>query len=170
MGDLDRTVQFRAMRELTIEEEDELVKDLLTRAGTAAEIAKWYDLTKEELTTYVASHRERLEALREKAENPEAQPAESDATVTPEQLDQLWISNKFERLKRAQRAADILYADIETNKLQGAELSTSLREFRSYCMWVSNELGQLMHRGSGDAGSGDVLGLEFVGIDINSLK
>lgn len=155
------------LSELTVEEERALIWDLATRAGTAVEIAAWYGATSDELRVFVEAHRPQLEAARKRAEAP---PDAEPAIVTPAQLEELWISNKAERIRRAQECADILYKDIQANSYEGAELATALREFRSYCVWVSNELGQLMHRGAGDAGTGDSLDISIDGVDMNALR
>ncbi len=152
---------------LTPEDELELIKDIATRAGTAAEIASWYSLSTGELRAFVDKHRPQLERARERAtEAPPPDPVEP----TPAELDALWISSKTERISRAQECADILYKAIKADKFEGAELATALREFRSYCLWVSNELGQLMHRGAGDAGTGDSLAIELDGVDLNAMR
>lgn len=152
--------------ELTPEDELELIKDIATRAGTAQEIASWYGLTADELRGFVDANRPRLERTRARMTEPEEQASEP----LPADLDELWISSKSERIKRAQECADILYVAIKKNAFEGAELATALREFRSYCVWVSNELGQLLHRGSGDGGTGDSLSIEIEGIDMNTLR
>lgn len=151
---------------LNPEDEQALIKDIATRAGTAAEICLWYDCTPDELRVYVDAHRPQLEKARERAEAP----PEVNAEPTPADLSELWISNKNERVKRAQECADILYREIQNGSYEGAELATALREFRSYCVWVSNELGQLMHRGAGDAGTGDSMLIEIDGVDMNTMR
>lgn len=163
---LDDHATVPLMLELTPEDEQDLIRDIATRAGTAAEIASWYGFTKAELSAYVEAHRPQLERAREKAEAPPELPAEP----SPVELDELWITNKHERIKRAQECADILYRDIRANSYEGAELATALREFRSYCVWVSNELGQLMHRGAGDAGTGDSLAIELDGVNLDTMR
>lgn len=151
--------------ELTPEEEHELIRDLATRAGSATEIASWYGCTTRDLRQFVDANRPRLEAARKRAEEPVA-----EDTVTPSQLDELWISNKFERLKRYQELADILYKEIKAGNYEGAELAMAVREYRSYCTTVANELGQLMHRGAGEAGTGDTLDISIEGVDMNALR
>jgi hypothetical protein len=128
-----------------------LVNDIATRAGTASEIAKWYDMSRRDLEAFVEVHYPEIVAAsnRAAARTPEAETA---GTVTPRQLSELWISDKFERLLRYQ------------------ELATSLREYRSYCTVVANELGQLMHRGAGEAGTGDTMSVDIGGVDLDSMK
>ena len=155
------------LSELTVEEERALIWDLATRAGTAVEIAAWYGATSDELRVFVEAHRPQLEAARKRAEAP---PDTAPDIVTPAQLEELWISNKAERIRRYQELADILYKAIKAGKYDGAELAMAVREYRSYCTTVANELGQLMHRGAGDAGTGDSLDISIDGIDMNTLR
>ena len=156
----------RAMEGLTPEETQELLIDLVQRNGTAAEIASWYSLSKAELAAFVEAHRTQLEGLRQKAEAPEPEQSEP----SPAELDELWITNKHERLKRYQVLADILYKEIKAETYSGAELAMAVREYRSYCTTVANELGQLLHRGAGDAGTGDSLAIEIDGVDMETMK
>jgi hypothetical protein len=155
------------LTELTSEDIEALLQDLASRAGTASQIASWYSMTADELRAFVDKHRAQLEAMRTKAEAPEpALPAEP----TPVELDAMWITNKAARIARMQQAAELLYRDIKAEKFEGAELATAYREFRSYLAHVANELGQLLHRGSGDAGTGDSLAIEIDGIDLDSMR
>ncbi len=163
---LDDHATVPLMQELTPEDEQDLIRDIATRAGTAKEIASWYGFTGAELRAYVEAHKPQLERAREKAEAPPELPAEP----SPVELDALWITNKHERIKRMQQAADLLYRDIQGEKFEGAELATAYREFRSYLAHVANELGQLMHRGAGDAGTGDSLAIELEGIDLDTMR
>lgn len=156
--------------ELTAVDRQALVNALATREGSAADIAKWYALTPAELTEFVDEYRWELEDTRTRLLNTAVAPAESDAAPTPTQLSDLWLSNKFERLKRYQVVAELLYADLIAGGLSGADLSTAAREFRSYSSLAANELGHLLHRGAGDSGDGDTLSIDLNGVDINSLK
>lgn len=86
---------------------------------------------------------------------------------TPKQLDDLWLTNKFERLKRIQFLADGMYESIVSGAYYGD--ATLMREYRSYLMLAANELGQLLHRGAGDSG-GDTLSVDIQGIDMENLR
>ena len=150
-----------------------LLDALARRAGTGAELAQQYDCSLEALRAFVAvNHGElttrRAEALSEAHSGPDDEPD----VVTPTQLDQLWLSNKFERLKRYQAVADMLYKSMGSKQypLSGSDLSTAAREFRSYAMLAANELGQLLHRGAGDTGDGDTLALDINGVNVSDLK
>ncbi len=145
-----------------------LINDIATRAGTIADLTKWYGLTKAELKTFLDQNKEAIEEARDTHEGKEEQLTNPEPD--PKQLDDLWITNKFERLKRYQEMADVLYADAINGSLGGADLATTVREFRSYAQLAANELGQLLHRGSGDAGTGDSLSIDFVGVDPETLR
>lgn len=142
-----------------------LIRAIATREGTARELAKWYGCTVAELRAFTTDNRIEIE---------EAKAAIDEYTVTheesafpsPQQLDDLWISKKFERIRRLQVTADLLYGEIEA----GARDATTLREFRAYLASVANELGQLLHRGSGENADGDVLDVRIEGIDMETLK
>lgn len=101
-----------------------------------------------------------LANLREELERTE--PSE----VTPAELGQLWIANKVERLRRYQDVTDLLYREVMKDPTD----STTLRELRSYMAAVGNELGQLMHRGSGEAGMGDTVSYEIPGVNLENLR
>ncbi len=155
--------------DLTPAEEAQLLTDIATRAFTSYQLCVRWDTTADELKTFVDANRPRLEAARKRFA--EGEPTVNDADVTPEQLDTLWISKKAERLKRYQELAEVLYADAMSGNLSGADLSTAVREYRSYCTVVANELGQLMHRGSGEgAGDGATVNYSITGIDMDTLR
>jgi hypothetical protein len=145
----------------------ELIHAIATRAGTTKQIAEWYAVPPDWLRDFVRVNRAAIEAAKRHAEQ-----AESDAgTLTPQNLDDLWITNKFERLKRLQAIAETTYDDIQQGAYAGgADLAMAVREFRSYLMLAANELGQLLHRGSGDSGTGDTLSVEITGVDMDALR
>lgn len=157
----------RAMMELTDEEQAQLIQDIATRAGTAKQIASWYELSVTELKQFVEDNREVLEAFQK------VLPIQSEidsGDVTPQQLDDLWITKKFERLSRYQTVSELLYKDLIKGSLAGSELATAAREFRSYAQLAANELGQLLHRGAGDSGDGDSLAIDIRGVDMDNLR
>lgn len=138
-----------------------LIHDIANREGTASQLAKWYECTVDELRSFVDTHRVDIEiAAQSNVDIP-------GTDVTPEQLDDLWITNKFERLKRLQDVAELAYGAIQRG---GYGDATLVREFRSYLMLAANELGQLLHRGSGDGGAGDVASFHVEGVNLESLK
>lgn len=150
------------MIKLTPDERQELIHTIANREATTRELVKWYETTEEELKAFVVSHRLEIEmAAQSNVDNPGMD------VVTPTQLDELWISNKFQRLLRLQEVADLAYDAIQRG---GYGDSTLVREFRSYLMLAANELGQLLHRGSGEAGTGDTLSVHIEGVDPENLK
>lgn len=153
------------MKALTAVDKQLLIQTIASRALTATELAKRYKTTIEELSEFTSENREAITQVRQALEE---QTPSTDAT--PMQLDDLWITKKFERLKRLQAVADSAYESIMFDQLIGADYATVLREFRSYLMLAANELGQLLHRGSGDSGTGDTLSVDIQGIDMETLK
>lgn len=137
-----------------------LINAIAAREGTTREIAKWNGLTVAELRQFVEDNREALEQARELIEASE----KDSQAISPSELTELWISKKIERLARYQNIANHLYNEC----LRGVD-STALREFRSYLVAAANELGQLMHRGAGDAGT-DSLSVDIQGVDLDNLR
>jgi hypothetical protein len=152
----------------------ELLKQALVRQERASAISAQFEVPVSELRVFVEGNRAELTKLREEASKSDTA---DDGEPTPTELDQLWLSRKFERLMRYQEVADMLYDDMTGNRrgiksypLGGSDLSTAAREFRSYCQLAANELGQLMHRGAGDVAEGDTMSIDIGGIDINTLR
>lgn len=160
--DLDR---LRRM-DITQADRTRLIHAIASREGNAKELSRRYGYTTDQLRVFVAENAAEIAETAEALGDTETPNGE----VTPTQLDQLWISNKFERLRRLQALAEIQYQDAAHGDLIGIDLSTALREFRSYLTLAANELGQLLHRGSGESGTGDVLSVEFTDVDLNNLK
>jgi hypothetical protein len=119
----------------------------------------------EDLRQFLVDHRPQIEAEAIRL----AEPEQPDR-LTPQNLEDLWITNKFERLKRLQAVADETYKAIEQGSESTAELAVVVREFRSYLMLAANELGQLLHRGSGESGTGDSLSVELNGVEMENLQ
>jgi hypothetical protein len=143
------------MDHLTEEMRQSLIYDIASRQYTVADLTEDYECTRAELQQFLADNlalieRERAEHFPDLVEN-----------------DSLWIANKPERLKRYQDVADKLYESIT---LEGPSDAVTLRELRAYMLAAANELGQLLHRGSGDTASGDLLNVEFTGVDVDTLR
>lgn len=155
--------------ELKPEERTELIADIASRQYTAKTLGYMYELSTESLRSFTHDNLPAIERERERIDRGETDAQRSDV-VTPTELAELWISNKFARLKRYESVADQLYGDIIKNNLSGAEISTALRELRSYMLAAANELGQLLHRGSGESGDGDMLGVDIQGVDMDRLR
>lgn len=154
------------IEELSADDRSELLWTIAHKKGTASQIAEWYSTTPGQLRMFVAANREALEAEASRPENA----TDAPESLSPTQLADLWITNKFERLKRYQTLADALYDSASNGKLSGADLATTVREFRSYLALAANELGQLLHRGSGDSGQDSVLSVEIAGVDMEALR
>lgn len=152
--------------DITPTDKARLLHAIASREGNARAISRRYGYTTDQLREFVAENRDEIAAMAEALASNET----SSDEPTPTELDQLWITKKFERLLRLQKLAEIQYQDAATGDLEGVELSTALREFRSYLMLAANELGQLLHRGSGDSGTSDILSVEIEGVDLNNLK
>jgi hypothetical protein len=150
--------------ELKLNQEDfyQLVADIASRKFTANELCSMWGLPIDDLKSFVDNHRMAIELA---AQAPDE--STEDTTLTPKQLDDLWITKKFERLNKLQKVADLAYAAIVSGSYAD---STLLREFRSYLTLAANELGQLLHRGSGEAADGDTVTYDFRGIDLDNLR
>lgn len=144
-----------------------LINAIARKEGTARELAERFNTTVSDLQVFVMENEPALLAARRRLEEPMEQRPEE---VTPTQLDELWIGKKFERLLRLQVVAEAQYEAIQEGGLAPAELSTAVREFRSYLMLAANELGQLLHRGAGDTADGDMLTVDIKGIDMEGLR
>jgi hypothetical protein len=153
------------MEEMTSADRIALVNAIAGREGTASQIALWYDTSVEWLRSFVEDNREELEETRLRILEAESEVEQSSDTITPVQLDDLWITKKFDRLKRLQKIADLLYEEAQHDPTD----STVLRELRSYLVAAANELGQLLHRGSGESGT-DSLSVDIQGVDLDNLR
>lgn len=169
----------------------ELIHAVALREGTARELSERFDMTTGELRAFTAIHLESIELVRETAEFaddeevksgtklrlvaaggalvgvPREEIEEDSESISPQQLDDLWITKKFERLKRYQDIAGRL---IEMTKRPGYLLdATTLREIRSFMRYGAEELGQLLHRGSGEQG-GTSVNYTIDGVDPENLR
>lgn len=138
--------------DLAPDERAELIRDIATRAGTGKQIARRYGLTLAALKRFVAENMDELEAYSEPPE--------------PTDITDLWISNKFERLKRIERVADAVGDVIE----RGGVDQALIREYRSLLALAANELGQLLHRGSGENADSTLLEVDMMGVNMENLK
>lgn len=147
------------MSEFTPVERKALINAIAAREGTARELAEQWGLSVSELKAFFEENKDDVERARERYIESEEQ----------REVEELWISSKNERLRRYQSIANDLYKEIKDAKLSGSEYATALREFRSYLAAVANELGQLLHRGAGDAGT-DSLTVDFQGVDLDNIR
>jgi hypothetical protein len=141
------------------------VNAIATREGNAKQIALWYGTTVDELRSFVEEHRGEIEQAKLEIEA-SSKDSESPNEVTPTELSELWIGNKFARLERYETIANKLYKHLNDEEITD---STALRELRSYMVAAANELGQLLHRGSGETGT-DSLSVDIQGIDMENLR
>ena len=141
-------------------ERQQLILAIASKEQTAIELATEFGYTIAELREFTEENIKAIQRAHEKLEEAERESALS-SVVTPQALSDLWISNKTERLNRYQAVADKLY---KVTMNDGAD-ATTLRELRFYMLAAANELGQLLHRGSGESGDGDRLQVEFKGVD-----
>lgn len=158
-------LQFSAMER---DERQALIRAIARREGNAETLSARFGYPTKELRAFVAENRAEIAGYA--AALADVEPEVDGTEPDPTALDELWITNKTERITRYQVLADKLYAEIATGKYDGAELAMAVREFRSYLTVVANELGQLLHRGAGDAGTGDSLAVSFTGVDMDALK
>jgi hypothetical protein len=157
------------MSELSNVDRQSLINAIANREGTARELAKWYGISTAELRAFLEQNREAVEMART-ALDVAQEDSSNDLDVSPRDLAELWITNKGERLNRYEIVADYLLKEIMRQRLSGADLSTALREFRSYAIAAANELGQLLHRGAGEGAGGDTMSVDIQGISVENLQ
>jgi hypothetical protein len=147
--------------------ENALITAIASRTGTAKQLAELFSMEIPDLRAFTADNLERIKAEHERLTAPERPETE----VAPDQLSALWITNKFERLKRLQAIAEETEQMIMHNDAMSAsEMATAIREFRSYLMLAAQELGQLLNRGAGEGAMGETLSVEIAGVDMESLR
>lgn len=145
------------------DEHKKLIRAIALREGTARQLAERFGITTQGLRRFAEKYMHEIENWEDPEEDPSG--------VTPQQLEDLWIANKYERLKRMQEVAEVTAELIQFGRqLAPAELATAIREYRSYMMLAANELGQLLHRGSGDSGQGDTLSVSIEGVDMDTMR
>lgn len=142
-----------------------LINAIANREGTGKALSQRFGIPVAELRQFVEDNREEIEQAQVDLEEQEPE------DLTPVDLDGLWITKKFERLRRMQEVAETTYDQIKGgNFMSAAEQAMAVREFRSYLMLAANELGQLLHRGSGERADGEVLSIEMPGIDMDRMQ
>lgn len=153
-------------------EEQALINAIALRVGTAGQLSERFGIPVPELRAFAAERLERIQAAKRRLEGEEEPPkADSGKALSPENLSDLWITNKFERLKRLQEIAEASFEELTGSAgMTPAEYATSMREFRSYLMLAANELGQLLNRGAGDSGDGSYLSVEISGVNMENLR
>lgn len=152
---------------MEMDEEQRLIYAIALRVGTGRQLAEMFGTTLPELKAFVEEHRERIERTRERFENPKESAL---SVVEPGQLSDLWITNKYERLKQIQYGAEKMKDYIEAGGLAPTEFATAVRELRAYMTAAASELGQLLNRGAGDSGDGSYLSVDIQGVDMENLR
>lgn len=133
-----------------------------------AEEAAWEAEKAAEEATQAKKRKERIAAAGFDYEEIDSVSAFPDDVVSPADLDELWISKKTERLKRYQIIADQLMWACTSRSGKGAD-ATNLRELRSFMRYAAEELGQLLHRGSGEMGDNSTVNYTLPGVDFEDL-
>lgn len=141
-----------------------LINAIATREGNARQLANRFGTTVDDLRLFVTHNREAITLAKEALVTDEE---EDSRDVSPMQLAELWITNKYDRLERYQAVADHL---CRLALIDGVYDPVVLRELRSYMMAAANELGQLLHRGSGEGNSGDSLSIDIGGVDMDTMR
>lgn len=149
---------------LTELDKAQLKHAIACREGTTKELCVRYRLTKNELTEFFSEHEAEIRDMRLREEAATSTSSEP----TPTELSQLWITSKIERLWRLQQVAEGIHHEIIHYNMFGD--AVLVREFRSYLQLAANELGQLLHRGSGESAAGDTLSVSLPGVDIDALR
>lgn len=154
----------------------EIIHAIALREGTARELAARFDMPVAALRAFVSEHEDSIRLIAEQAEF-EAQRAAEDAAlaeemeasrpdlVSPAALDELWISKKTERLRRYQIISDQLFEYARA----GSTDATILRELRSFMRYAAEELGQLLHRGSGEMPENSTVNYTLPGVNMEDL-
>lgn len=143
-------------------------------------MAERFNMPVSRLRAFVSEHEDSIRHVAEEAEWEEQRAAEEAAReeemenafpdlVTPAVLDQLWISKKSERLRRYQIIADKLFDNCVALDGHGLTDATTLRELRSFMRYAAEELGQLLHRGSGDMPENSTVNYTLPGVDMENL-
>lgn len=136
--------------------DQELLLDIARREFTTRQLMDMYELSKEELEAFVQDNYDMLTNLRNQLNDPNSELSEEV------EVSQLWISSKVERLKRYQQIAErLINSQVDD--------ATTLREIRSYLRYAAEELGQLLHRGSGEGASDSTVHYSIEGVDMEKL-
>lgn len=138
---------------------------IAAREGSAGQISKAYGVPVPVLRKLVDENKEELARLRQNLLASEREEDDDPASVSVADLSSLWITDKTERIRRFQAITELLYKEAKKDPTD----STVLRELRSYMAAVANELGQLLHRGSGEAGS-DSLSVDIQGVNMDDMR
>lgn len=171
----------------------QIIHAIALREGTARELAERFSMPVPALRAFVAEHEDSIRHIAEEAAWEAQQDAEEaaknkarivaagteeidsenafpDGDVDPLTLSELWISKKSERLKRYQIIANALFNNCMSLNGRGLTDATTLRELRSFMRYAAEELGQLLHRGSGDMPEDSTVNYTLPGVDMENLR
>lgn len=147
-------------------ESDTLI-DVIAQGWSPTRVAEYCDVPIREVKAFYKRHKNEIQERRESLHENEEEITESEEGTEEERIDTLWISSKFKRLQRYQKIAEKLYTDAMNGQLD----ATTLRELRSFMMYVANELGQIPNRGSAASNlAGETASYEIVGVDMDALS
>lgn len=159
----------------------EIIHAVALRQGTAGELARRFNMPVRALRAFVSEHEDSIRHVAEEAEWEAQRAAEAaaheeemenafpESIVSPADLEILWISRKTERLKRYQIIVDLLFLECTNPERSGLNDATTLRELRSYMRYAAEELGQLLHRGSGDMPENSTVTYTLPGVNMEDL-
>lgn len=160
----------------------QIIHAVAMREGTAKELSERFNMPVRALRAFVSEHEDSIRHIAEEAAWEAEKAAESaadeeemenafpESIVSPADLDVLWISKKTERLKRYQIIADQLFNSCTALDQRGLADATTLRELRSFMRYAAEELGQLLHRGSGDMPENSTVNYTLPGVDMENLQ
>jgi hypothetical protein len=140
--------------------------EVIAEGWTPTRVAEYCDVPIREVKAFYKRNKDAILSRREVVSD--AEPiVESEEGTDEERIANLWVSSKYKRLVKYQRVADILLEAIAAGALD----ATTLREARSFMMYVATELGQIPNRGSASSNiDGDTASYEIVGVDMGALS
>lgn len=143
-----------------------LIQVIASRVLTAAQISERFGYPVEELRAFVDEYTHAIEEKRWQLEDEANEQAPDLDLVPQEQLEGFWITNKTKRIEKYQAVVDALLQAISA----GGFDAVTLREARSYMMYVATELGQIPLRGQGkNTDEDENAAFELVGVDMGRL-
>jgi hypothetical protein len=151
----------------------QIIHAVALREGTARELSARFGMPVDALRAFVAQHEGTIRQIAQEAEENPVETAQENApddVVLPADLDALWITKKTERLRRYQAIAELLYLSATAMDSRGLTDATTLRELRSFMRYAAEELGQLLHRGSGEQLEGSTVNYTLAGVDMDDLR
>jgi len=138
--------------------------DAIVEGWSPTRLAEYCDVPIREVKQFYKRHKE---TIQERRDTHGETIAESEDGTEEERISFLWVASKYKRLKKYQDVADILLTNISKGQLD----ATTLREARSFMMYVATELGQIPNRGTGSSNlDGETATYEVVGVEMGALS